>query len=67
MDKNKLISEIIRRGFTPKQVRDMTGIKDTTWFARVNGEREFHRDEIDAIARLLNLTPEEMCDIFFTK
>ena len=51
-----MVSELNAQGVT---------ISRNTWFKKLRGETEFTRKEIEGVAKVLNLTDEEIIDFFF--
>lgn len=55
------------KGITFKELSDFIGINITTFYNKVNNykDREFYRNEIVLICEKLNLSKEQMLEIFF--
>ena len=67
MTNTERLKEIISRsGIKLDAILNATGIKSyATLRGRINNETEFTASEIQAIAGLLRMTPEERDEIFF--
>lgn len=53
-------------GYYSKDVCEKIGIEPVVMSRRIKGQTEFKRDEIEAIIKLLKLTPDEVMFYFFT-
>lgn len=58
---------LILQGKTFKDVANLLDINITTLYRKLNGESDFYRNEIDAISKDLNLSLEEIEEIFFAQ
>lgn len=65
MKRNELLAAVTRTGLTLQDVSDEIGISRQSMTNKVTGKSEFKASEIKAIAELLNLTGEQVNDIFF--
>lgn len=65
MKRNELLAAVTRVGLTLQDVSDEIGISRQSFSNKVSGKSEFKASEIKAIASLLNLTAEQVNDIFF--
>ena len=63
--KNELRSEMVRQGITNEALSKAINISDSAMYRKMNGESDFYRNEIIAISKILNLSNERMCEIFF--
>lgn len=62
-----LKSQMALKGKSQKDMAEQCGITTGTFSKKINGKREFTQGEISAIAQTLNLTREQICDIFFAE
>ena len=67
MNKDGLKKKLEEKVMTIKGLCKLSGINSTTMWRKLNGETEFNRDEMERLSKALNLTREEMLDIFFEK
>lgn len=58
---------LILKGKTVKDIANLLNINITTLYRKLNGESDFYRNEIDAISKDLNLSLEEIEEIFFAQ
>lgn len=65
MKSNALRGKIVERGMTIGEFCNRAGFVRSTFDRKLSGISEFDRDEIERIARELDLTAEETCNIFF--
>ena len=63
--KNELRSEMVKRGLTIEALAKKIKISDSAMYRKMNGESDFFRNEILAIAKVLGLDNARMCQIFF--
>lgn len=66
-NENKLRGKIAETRNTIKSLAQKIGIDNSTLYRKIIGETEFTRSEIQAIAKELNLTAEEVQEIFFAE
>jgi len=64
-NKNKFRAKVYERGQTLEKVADFIGKNPATITRILNGESEFTRNEIQQLISFLNLSDEEVKDIFF--
>lgn len=64
-NKNKFRAKVYERGQTLEKVADFIGKNPATITRKLNGESEFTRNEIQQLISFLNLSDEEVKDIFF--
>lgn len=64
---NKLRAMIVEKGLTLGIFSEKTGIKRTALYRKISGKTEFNRREIEIISVILNLSPEQIVDIFFER
>ena len=64
-NKNKLKGKIIECGYSMEQIAVFLGINPATLYRKMSQETEFTRNEIATLKTVLNLTLQEMDDIFF--
>ena len=67
MDKVGLEVAMLRKGVTNTQVADMLKISNMALYNKKNGVSEFKESEIRKIVEYLDLSSEEINDIFFIK
>ena len=63
-----LKSFIYLKGYNIKQVADLCGIRQQTFYAKMNNNRnnyEFRINDIKALKKALGLTPQDIDNIFF--
>ena len=65
MKSNALKAKIVEKGMTIGEFCTRAGFVRCTFDRKLAGTSEFDRDEIQRIARELDLTAEETCNIFF--
>ncbi|MBS4534473.1 helix-turn-helix transcriptional regulator [Clostridium sp. D2Q-14] len=65
MNSNKLKGIRIAKGYTQKQMAIKLGMAIRTYNRKELGIVEFNRAEIQKIAQILNLSLDEMNEIFF--
>nr|DAX04974.1 MAG TPA: helix-turn-helix domain protein [Caudoviricetes sp.] len=61
----KFKNYVVDRGKTLSDVANHIGINITTLSRKMNGESDFYRHEVQAIANYLNLTKDDVNSIFF--
>lgn len=62
-----LKGEIVRAGMTLGQFADELGMSSSTLVDRMAGRTEFKRSEIERTIHLLDLSDQQVLDIFFAK
>lgn len=67
MDGNELLAQIKRKGKTVKGLCEALGIGTSTFYKKLRGLSEFTRREIVGIKHYLNLTDDELRQIFFAE
>jgi len=67
MKENLLRGKIVEKGFNIENFCREAGFVRSTFDRKLNGQTEFDRAEIDTIINVLNLSDEELRNIFFTK
>lgn len=55
----------LQNELSQKQLAEMIGVHEMTYFRKEKGEREFTRTEIDNLAKALNLSNDDVNEIFF--
>lgn len=65
MDINYLTRKIDEINIPVSTIAEKMGISRTTFYRKLNGEREFQISEIEAICDILRLTTDEKKHIFF--
>lgn len=65
LNKNKLNGKIIERGMTKEGLAMSIGVDRTTLYRRIQNNT-LRLTDIQNICRVLNLTNEEILDIFFS-
>lgn len=61
-----LKAEMLKRGITNDKMANALNISHTTMNLKINNKREFKQSEIKKIKKYLDLSPEELVNIFFT-
>ncbi len=64
-NKDKLRDELQKHGFTLARAAKAIQISQQTFYGRMDGYSQFRIDEISALKKLLKLSPERLCEIFF--
>ena len=64
-DKNKLKAKFVENGLTMEQVAQLLGINPVTLYRKMSGDSEFTRNEIAMLKNALNISLEEISNIFF--
>ena len=65
MDLNYLSKKIEEINIPISTIADKMGISRTTFYKKLNGERDFQVSEIESICDILRLTNDEKKHIFF--
>lgn len=65
MNTRLLKAKIIEKGFSVTEFIQKTGIKRAPFYRKLNKKTEFNRAEIEKISSVLELSPEQMKNIFF--
>lgn len=63
---NKLKAKIAERGLTMKELAENINISSSTFSQKVSGKVKFSQDDIRKIDKELNLTADELREIFFS-
>ena len=66
MNRSKLLGKIKEKGYTTRELAFSAGMSLSSMSRKLNGHAEFTRDEINAIVDALELSNEDLLDIFFT-
>lgn len=66
-DKNLLRSAMVAKGFSSESVANELGISRQSFSYKLNSKRPFTSDEISTLSHLLELSPAQVVEIFFTK
>lgn len=64
---SKLLGRIKECGLTQEQLANEIGINKATLSAKLNNKFSFNSDEMDAICRVLDISPEEIGSYFFAR
>jgi transcriptional regulator with XRE-family HTH domain len=67
VDKNALKSAMIAKGYTSDALAEKIGISKQSMSYKLNNKRPFRSNEISQIAHILELSPEQLMQIFFAK
>lgn len=67
MNINSLKAEIARNGLTIPTLAEKVGMNKKTLYGKIKGVSSFNLNEVSKIVDALNLTDEEMLEIFFDK
>lgn len=65
LNENLLKGKVKSCGMTLEQLADFVGINPATMSKKVSGTREFKRNEIELIRRRLQMSKDELDEIFF--
>lgn len=60
-------SKIVLNGLTLSKVSELIGINETTMQRKIKKNGSFTRDEIGHLGSVLNLSDEDLLDIFFAE
>lgn len=63
--KNEFRAVLARNNMTIDDVAKALNVTSPTISRKINGQGDFFRSEIETIRQLLNLSPEEVLNIFF--
>ena len=63
---NKLKEKIAERGLTMKELAENINISSSTFSQKVSGKVKFSQDDIRKIDKELNLTADELREIFLS-
>ena len=63
--KTELKIALVRRNMTFEELANKVGIAPATLHRKMSGTSDFYRDEIEQIRVVLNLSQEEVLNIFF--
>lgn len=63
---NKLKAKIAERGLTMKELAENISISSSTFSQKVSGKVKFSQDDIRKIDKELNLTADELREIFLS-
>ncbi len=67
MNPNKLRATVIAKGYSMKSFAEKIRIKRSAFYRKLNGTSEFDRAEMERIITVLELTAEQVNDIFFNE
>lgn len=67
MNMDDLNAEIARHGYTKPQLAKRMGISKKRLYSRLNGDTTFKQEEIQDIAKILELSEEKIMSIFFAE
>lgn len=67
MDAILLEAACKRKGLTNQHVAQLLGMDESTFYRKRKGLTDFTRKEIQKLRSILNLTPEDVDEIFFTE
>lgn len=67
MDYSELRAAMGRKNISIPKLADMIGINKKTLYTRFSGETDFNQPEISAIAKVLELSDDDILNIFFTR
>ena len=65
--KNEFRAALARNNLTLEDVAKALNISAPTISRKINGQGDFFRHEIDAIRKLLNLSDDDVLNIFFAE
>lgn len=64
---NKLKAKMVENEISVSQLADRVGVNQATMYRRFNGGENFSIKEASEIAKILNLSADELNDIFFNE
>lgn len=64
---NKLKAKLVENDISVSQLAYKVGLNQATMYRRFNGGENFSIKEASEIARILNLSADELNDIFFSE
>ena len=71
MKPNLLKAKLVENGMTPTQLtkkmaKEQVKMSVPSYYQKLRGETEFRRDEISALAKVLDLSGDDVLNIFFS-
>lgn len=66
-DTKRFKSILVAKGLTLEKLAKMVGLSNASLSYKVNNIRQFKIAEISAITKILNLSPKERDEIFFSE
>lgn len=60
-------SYLVLRGITIQELSEMVDIPTSTLSNKINNKNDFKTSEVNAIAKKLDLTQEQIMEVFFAK
>lgn len=66
MNRNLLEAKLKEKGINIIEISKLLGIEKTTFYRKISGKSDFYRLEIEKMVKFLNLSIDEMNNIFFT-
>ena len=63
----ELKAEMVRRGFSVKDLAEACGVSLNAFYKRLEGRIEFKQREIQCICNVMNLGHDDIMQIFFAK
>lgn len=66
VNNNKLVGKIAEKGFTKSSIADKIGVSRSGMWKKFQGQYAWTLDEIYALNKELELTPEEILTIWFS-
>lgn len=67
LNKNLFRAKCAEKGVTLEQVARIIGVNQATLYRKLNGKSEFTRNEIQLFKSALNLSGDDMQNIFFAE
>ena len=65
MDSKKLHGKLVEKGYTMSSMAKELGISDTAMYNKMNGKSQFTQGEMHLMASRLQMTMEDIGNIFF--
>lgn len=66
-NRDKLRGKMVEKRCTAERMANLLGINPATLYRKIGGDSEFTRREIQHIATILELSMQEIRDIFFAE
>ncbi len=67
MNTEELRVELYKHKLSPPKAAKALGIGQKAFYVKMRGEGQFKQNEIAQLKDMLELSPERLCEIFFSK